>query len=41
MEKIDGISSARALDEDEKIIEIARMISDDTITEEAIEFARK
>ncbi len=41
VEKIDGNSTARSLDEDEKIIEIARMISDDTITEEAIEFARK
>lgn len=41
VEKSDGISTAKVLEEENKIIEIARMISDDTITEEAIEFARK
>ncbi len=41
VEKNNGVSTVKSLNEDEKIIEIARMISDDTITEEAIEFARK
>lgn len=41
VEKTDGISIAKSLNEEDKIIEIARMISDDTITQEAMEFARK
>jgi DNA repair protein RecN (Recombination protein N) len=41
IEKIDGISKVKILNEDEKIKEIARMISDEHITPEALNFARK
>ena len=36
-----NISSVKALDKNERIDEIARMISGENITEEALEFARK
>lgn len=39
--KKDGISSVKKLTEDEKIEELARMISGDNISNEALEFAKK
>ncbi|PSM51832.1 DNA repair protein RecN [Campylobacter blaseri] len=41
IKKKDGISVVYELNEEEKIIELARMISGETITNEAIEFAKK
>ena len=39
--KIDGKSSVKILNENEKITELARMISGENITKEALEFAKK
>ena len=39
--KEDGISRAKVLQSDERINEIARMVSGDSITQEAIQFAQK
>lgn len=41
VEKVDGNSIVRELNKDERINEIARMISGEDIADEAIEFARK
>lgn len=39
--KINGISNVKKLNEDEKITELARMISGEKITKEALEFAKR
>ena len=41
VEKVDNISTVKCLDKEERVDEIARMISGENITQEAFEFARK
>ncbi len=40
VDKKDGVSSVKLLNNNEKITEIARMISGENVTDEAIEFAK-